>query len=160
MVNTFADAADYKITNLFNQKYPNDPLDHHRLPVPPSHPSLVRSDTRSSFVPHFNYSGSGELDFFVHGYPAVARGTDVPEGLVVQFAVDRKHEDIIDWCHGLDTPESVGGRDAGSPPMWYSPCEQPSLEVECTADDGNGIGVGIPAVLSRGGVHGNKFLQL
>ena len=40
-----------------------------------------------------------------------------PEGLAVQFTVDREHGDIFDWYHGLETPESASC--AGSPPMWH-----------------------------------------
>ena len=34
------------------------------------------------------------------------------------------------------------------------------LEVECGTDDGNSVGIKVSTVLSRRGVHSDKFLQL
>ena len=73
------------------------------------------------------FRASVTLDVLRTRHPAVACDADLQEGFVVQLAVDREHEDIVDWRHGLEVPGSADGGHAGNPLTRYLPEEQPSL---------------------------------
>ena len=99
----------YKITNLFYQKYPDDPLGHHRLPSPSFTSVLGKVAVPKPALFSASITGGRNLGFSIHWHPAVARRTDLSEGLVVQFAVDRERDDVVDRCHGPDVPcQQVG----------------------------------------------------